>query len=73
MDQFELVTLIENDLEEYVNIYLSYPKLSKIEREELYVEILNGNEEARNKLLLSSLRFPIILAKRAAKGEKITF
>ena len=66
MDQFELATLIENDLEEYVSIYLSYPKLSKIEREELYVEILKGNEEAKNILLLSSLRFPIILAKRSA-------
>ena len=53
MDQFELITLIENDLEEYVSIYLSYPKLSKIEREELYIEILEQDptfEEAKRAL-----------------------
>ena len=67
MDQFELATLIENDLDEYIWIYLSYPKLSKIEREALYVEILNGSEKAKNKLLLSSLKLPILMAKKCAR------
>ena len=67
LEQFELATLIENDLDEYVSIYLSQPKLSKEEREVLYEKILNGDEEAKNQLLLSYLKYPIIMAKRCAK------
>lgn len=67
MDIFELSSLIENDLEEYIKIYLSQPKLTKEEREELYLEILKGNEEAKERLLLSNLRLPIYMAKKCAR------
>lgn len=67
MDIFELFTLIENDLEEYVRIYLSQPKLTIEEREKLYEDILKGNNDAKEQLLLSNLRLPILMAKKYSK------